>query len=212
MLRAARPTATVATVASWLSLLNRSPQPVQPKPVQPQPQPVPARTAQACPTAAQPGSTRSAAAGDLCRRNSRRSARPRRFLYQIVQASHSWAGTSHETGLGYWRGRTSRTNTLANSSKSAKDGEIHFNYSTRRAQSQHAEGPLQHPLGRRVLNFDGGDYRFYATADDGVRVYVDDTLMIDGWKIQPATECHGDISLRPGKHKVVSNTKKRKAR
>ncbi len=55
----------------------------------------------------------------------------------------------------------------------------------------------------RDLFFVAGLYRLQARSDDGVRVYVDDTLVIDGWKIQPATEYHGDISLRPGKHKVV---------
>ena len=33
----------------------------------------------------------------------------------------------------------------------------------------------------RSLDFDSGDYRLYARTDDGVRVFVDDRLVIDAW-------------------------------
>lgn len=55
----------------------------------------------------------------------------------------------------------------------------------------------------KVEYFKGGPYRFYAIADDGVRVYVDDQLIIDGWVIQPATEYKADINLSDGPHKLV---------
>jgi hypothetical protein len=51
--------------------------------------------------------------------------------------------------------------------------------------------------------FKGGTYRFYAIADDGVRVYVDDQLIIDAWVIQPATEYKADLNLSDGPHKIV---------
>jgi hypothetical protein len=38
-------------------------------------------------------------------------------------------------------------------------------------------------------------YKFYATADDGVRVWVNGTLIIDAWKDQSATTYTGNISL-----------------
>ncbi|NJN81950.1 MAG: hypothetical protein HC802_06450 [Caldilineaceae bacterium] len=46
-----------------------------------------------------------------------------------------------------------------------------------------------------VQHFSPGRYRFQVTSDDGVRVYVDDELIIDGWHIQPATkfEAYRDI-------------------
>ena len=44
---------------------------------------------------------------------------------------------------------------------------------------------------------------FHVRADDGVRVIVDDVTVIDAWKIQPATEYEGKVSLSPGKHKIV---------
>lgn len=51
--------------------------------------------------------------------------------------------------------------------------------------------------------FKAGTYRFFAIADDGVRVYVNDQLIIDGWKIQPATEYRADLYLHEGRHKLV---------
>jgi LysM repeat protein len=55
----------------------------------------------------------------------------------------------------------------------------------------------------KVEYFKGGPYRFYATSDDGVRVYVDDQLIIDGWAIQPATDFKADLNLSEGTHKIV---------
>ncbi len=41
-----------------------------------------------------------------------------------------------------------------------------------------------------------------ATTDDGVRVYVDDQLVIDAWRVQPATNYFGDMVLGPGNHTI----------
>ncbi|HBY94272.1 MAG TPA: hypothetical protein DEP84_09970 [Chloroflexi bacterium] len=47
----------------------------------------------------------------------------------------------------------------------------------------------------RVVKFDPGTYRFYATVDDGVRLWVNGHLLIDQWRDQPATTYSGDIYL-----------------
>lgn len=52
----------------------------------------------------------------------------------------------------------------------------------------------------RTAYFQTGTYRFYATVDDGVRVYVDGHLIIDSWREQPATSYFGDIYLGEGNH------------
>ncbi len=54
----------------------------------------------------------------------------------------------------------------------------------------------------RSDTFRAGNYRFYATSDDGVRVYVDNKLVIDGWHVHPATNYYGDIYLTEGYHLV----------
>ncbi|MEZ4866928.1 MAG: LysM peptidoglycan-binding domain-containing protein [Caldilineaceae bacterium] len=51
-----------------------------------------------------------------------------------------------------------------------------------------------------TTTFTAGTYRFYATVDDGVRVYVDGHLIIDSWREQPATTYYGDIYLGEGNH------------
>ncbi len=48
-----------------------------------------------------------------------------------------------------------------------------------------------------------GTYTFQATADDGIRVKVDGTLVIDRWLDQSATTTNGSIWLGAGAHNVV---------
>ncbi|MFA5991389.1 MAG: PA14 domain-containing protein [Candidatus Doudnabacteria bacterium] len=52
------------------------------------------------------------------------------------------------------------------------------------------------------FNFSTALYQFTATSDDGVRVYVDDQLLIDQWNNHPATTYQKNISLPAGKHYV----------
>lgn len=54
----------------------------------------------------------------------------------------------------------------------------------------------------RTLNFVEGPYRFYARVDDGVRVRVDDVLIIDEWHEGAATTYVGHIWLEGGPHRV----------
>lgn len=54
----------------------------------------------------------------------------------------------------------------------------------------------------RTLHFDAGTYRFRTLVDDGVRLYVDDHLVIDEWRDGSAREHAGDIYLGVGNHTV----------
>jgi hypothetical protein len=56
----------------------------------------------------------------------------------------------------------------------------------------------------RTLGFTSGTYRFYASCDDGVRIFVDGSLVVDSWRDQklPNTRT-GDIYLGSGEHRVV---------
>ncbi len=51
-------------------------------------------------------------------------------------------------------------------------------------------------------HFQAGAYRFFARADDGVRIYVDDVLVVADWNIHPATRSFGDIYLSRGNHTI----------
>gem|GEM_PF-2053071 len=50
--------------------------------------------------------------------------------------------------------------------------------------------------------FEAGLYRFSALADDGVRVWLDDELIIDYWNQQKPTEYRAVRQLTQGKHRV----------
>ena len=50
--------------------------------------------------------------------------------------------------------------------------------------------------------FAAGTYTFSATADDGIRVYVDGTRVIDAWKDQGATTYTAAVTLTAGTHAV----------
>ena len=52
-----------------------------------------------------------------------------------------------------------------------------------------------------TLGFAAGNYRFYANADDGVRVWVDNQLVIDAWYNQKVSNAHSsDRVLTDGLH------------
>jgi hypothetical protein len=55
----------------------------------------------------------------------------------------------------------------------------------------------------RYIDVTPGTYRFSATSDDGVRVWVDGQHIIDAWKEQAPTLYTGTIYLGPGHHLVV---------
>jgi hypothetical protein len=53
------------------------------------------------------------------------------------------------------------------------------------------------------LSFAAGTYRFLASSDDGVRIWVDNTLVVNAWYNQGLPNTHsGDITLNPGVHQV----------
>ncbi len=56
----------------------------------------------------------------------------------------------------------------------------------------------------RTLGFEGGTYRFYASSDDGMRIYVDGKLVVNAWRKQklPNTT-YGDVALSAGQHAVI---------
>lgn len=52
------------------------------------------------------------------------------------------------------------------------------------------------------FHFNGDEHRFMAIADDGVRVWIDNILLIDGWKEQARTLYYRDYTPRYGTHTV----------
>lgn len=54
----------------------------------------------------------------------------------------------------------------------------------------------------RRINFAAGNYRFTATMDDGMRVWVDEVLIIDSWTDSQVHSLSHDLSLSAGDHTV----------
>jgi hypothetical protein len=54
----------------------------------------------------------------------------------------------------------------------------------------------------RYIDVAGGRYRFSAVSDDGIRIYVDDELILDEWYDHPWQRFMKDVTLSPGHHQI----------
>lgn len=55
---------------------------------------------------------------------------------------------------------------------------------------------------QRYIWFELGTYRFTVFADDGVRLWVDDRLLIDQWQDPQVATLQADVTLSQGYHRV----------
>ncbi|MFQ6015469.1 MAG: PA14 domain-containing protein, partial [Anaerolineae bacterium] len=55
----------------------------------------------------------------------------------------------------------------------------------------------------REETLSAGTYRFTVTVDDGVRLWVDNNLIINQWKNQPPTTYSADVALGAGSHYIT---------
>ncbi|MBN1249801.1 MAG: hypothetical protein JXC32_19215 [Anaerolineae bacterium] len=55
----------------------------------------------------------------------------------------------------------------------------------------------------QAVDLEAGTYSFSMTSDDGVRLYVDERLVIDQWYDQASTTHVGEIALAAGRHRIV---------
>jgi len=54
----------------------------------------------------------------------------------------------------------------------------------------------------QAVDLEAGTYSFTVTSDDGIRVYVDDDLIIDQWYDHPPTTFVGETTLSAGRHRL----------
>jgi hypothetical protein len=52
------------------------------------------------------------------------------------------------------------------------------------------------------FHFIGGKYQFTATVDDGVRIYLDDNLILDQWHITAVRTYKVDVDVGEGNHNI----------
>jgi len=108
------------------------------------------------------------------------------------------------SGGAAWRGDYYANRTLSgNPVLTRYDAAIDFDWGT---GSPDPQIPVDNFSVRwtRTLGFEAGTYRFYASCDDGVRIFVNGRLVVDAWQNQklPNTRT-GDITLGAGQHTVV---------
>lgn len=106
--------------------------------------------------------------------------------------------TPVSTAVTQWRGEYFNNATLSGASAFVRnDSAIDFNWGGGSPGSGVAADSFS-VRWTRNLSLDAGRYRFTTTADDGVRLWVNNTLLIDKWFDQAATTYSGEIDLPGG--------------
>lgn len=101
-----------------------------------------------------------------------------------------------------WRGEYFSNVTLAGPATVVRDDTaVNFNW---RSGAPAANLPADNFSARwqRSLYFEGGTYRFYATSDDGLRLWIDNALVMDEWHSATGETTVAEISLSSGNHAV----------
>lgn len=115
----------------------------------------------------------------------------------VASVRLSW--TPIDTADGEWRGEYFNNETLSGSPDLVRgEASIAFNW----GGGSPAPGVINtnnfSARWTRTLDFPAGDYRFTVSADDGVRLWVNNNLIIDEWRVQPVATYNGDIFLPGG--------------
>ena len=111
------------------------------------------------------------------------------------------APTSGHAPVGPWDAAFFNTAGTPRQVLARRDPRISFNWGTQIPAAGVAPDHFS-AVWTGLFQFSGGNYRFVAIADDGVRVWVGNTLIIDGWKDQSATLYFRDYAPPAGTHAV----------
>lgn len=112
----------------------------------------------------------------------------------------SWALVSGSSAL--WRGEYFNNTSLAGAPVLVRD-EAQINYNWSGSPGTNVAADQFSVRWSSNLALDAGVYRFTATADDGVRLWVNGQLVIDQWREQPATSFTADVSTLGGSVPVI---------
>lgn len=119
-----------------------------------------------------------------------------------AQVSSNLVTTTSPPTITDWQGEYFNNQTLSGSPVLVRnDGSINFDWG---AGSPGAAVPADYFSVRwtRSINFAAGTWRFTTTTDDGVRLWVDGTLVIDRWSPQPPTSYSVDVVIPAGTHSI----------
>ncbi len=102
----------------------------------------------------------------------------------------------------HWKGEYFNNKTLRGFPTMVRDdgtGFINFNWGTGSPSSTCGiEADNFSVRWTRTVSFNSGTYRFTVTSDDGVRIYIDDQLILDKWFDQAPTTYEKEVSLSAG--------------
>jgi hypothetical protein len=109
----------------------------------------------------------------------------------------SWAATP--VNIRNWRGEYFNNMTLSGSPALVRDdAQIRFDWGDGSPAPGIVNADRFSVRWTRTLDLAAGSYRFTATADDGVRVWVNDHLLIDAWRDQAPRTYSGELYLPGG--------------
>lgn len=120
------------------------------------------------------------------------------FVRIIVEAPRVNTPTATSPVIYNWRGAYYNNTSLAGQPVFIRDDQaINFNWGTGTPVAGLSADSFS-VLWTRALYLEAGQYRFHATMDDGMRVYLDNTLIIDSWRDGPARELIAEKTLASG--------------
>jgi hypothetical protein len=103
------------------------------------------------------------------------------------------------SGTASWRGEYFNNEDLAGEPRLVRnDTQINFNWGTASPVPGVINSDHFSVRWSQRLNFPTGLYRFVMTVDDGGRLWVNDQLLMDGWRRQSPTTYQADIYLAGG--------------
>jgi hypothetical protein len=115
----------------------------------------------------------------------------------LATAKLSWTKVSEP--LQMWQGEYFNNTTVSGRPVLVRyDGAIDFNWGSQSPAPGVVQPDRFSVRWTQSLDLPSGRYRFVMTVDDGGRLWVNDHLLIEAWREQPATMYVGDIYLPGG--------------
>ena len=103
---------------------------------------------------------------------------------------------------GAWLGQYYDTPDLAGSAIQRFDPAIDFDWGDGSPIPGSISDNLFSIRWTRNVQFDSGAYRFYAIVDDGIRIYVDNRVVMNEWHDSSKKTMIADVALTSGVHEV----------
>lgn len=110
--------------------------------------------------------------------------------------------TPTPSGAGQWEGRYFANRDLSGQPALVRgDQELRFNWGSAAPDPALPNDDFSVSW-RRTATFTEGVYRFSVEADDGLRLYVDETLILESWQVGSRRTLELDYPMTPGEHTI----------